>query len=336
MGALIGGGLLYTVVSSAGGFADAMAMLATAGPGWVAAAVACEAGSFVLFGVLLRRLIGADSALSRRTAVDVGLVLTGLGNVLPAAPAEGLTMASAALRRRGIASRRAALALAFSEWYTTASSVALVAVSAIVVAAIVQLQVGNRLVRLWVFGLPALALLALLLLVARLAARRSTAQWAAVVAGRLRFWEPRRALEELRADGDRWWADAQEVLGDRTNRRAVLLLSLASITGDFLSLAFALWAVDVHPRAGGVVIAYGAVLLVSLVPLLPAGLGAVESVVPALLHHGHIPLAAGLAGVLVYRATSTVLPAAGGAVSLVRLRLSRPAPTPRPAADRGP
>jgi hypothetical protein len=61
----------------------------------------------------------------------------------------------------------------------------------------------------------------------------------------------------------------------------------------------------------------------SLVPFLPAGVGSVEAVVPAVLHHGGVPIVSGLAAVFVYRALGTILPAAFGSVSLVRLRLDR-------------
>ena len=83
-----------------------------------------------------------------------------------------------------------------------------------------------------------------------------------------------------------------------------------------------MWAVGIHPRPGQFLLVYGAAMVASLVPLLPDGLGTVESVVPLLLHHGGTPFAVGLAAVLVYRATATVLPAAAGALSLARLRLS--------------
>ena len=85
---------------------------------------------------------------------------------------------------------------------------------------------------------------------------------------------------------------------------------------------FALWAAGIHARPGELLLVYGAAMVASLVPLLPDGLGTVETVVPLLLHHGGTPLAAGLAAVLVYRAIATVLPAAAGALSLGGLQLS--------------
>ena len=114
---------------------------------------------------------------------------------------------------------------------------------------------------------------------------------------------------------------------------AVVLVAAASIACDALCFGFALRAVGIHPRPGEFLLVYGAAMVASFVPLLPNGLGTVETVVPLLLHHGGTPLAAGLAAVLVYRATATVLPAAAGTLSLVLLRLStvgvaRPQPGP--------
>jgi uncharacterized membrane protein YbhN (UPF0104 family) len=103
---------------------------------------------------------------------------------------------------------------------------------------------------------------------------------------------------------------------------AVVLVAAASIACDALCFGCALWAVGIHPRPGEFLLVYGAVMVASLVPLLPDGLGTVDVIVPLLLHHSGTPYAVGLAAVLVYRATATVLPAAAGALSLGRLRLS--------------
>jgi uncharacterized membrane protein YbhN (UPF0104 family) len=322
IGAGIGVAIAYTVVFSASGFSDAVRSLAAARLGWAAAGVACEVASFLLLGLLVHRLVGSESGVSRRATVGVGLVLSGLGNVLPAAPAEGLALASAELRRRGVHTRRVRLTLALSEWYTARAAFALIALNAVVIAAIVQLRVGASLARPWLFGLPAAGVLGVLAFTAWLASRRETAEWVAVVAGRCRFWKPAAPMTHLRAVGAAWWSDAQEVLGNRRNRMAVVLVATASIACDALCFGFAMWAVGIHPRPGEFLLVYGAVIVASLVPLLPNGLGTVESVVPLLLHHGGTPFAAGLAAVLVYRATATVLPAAAGALSLMRLRLS--------------
>ena len=64
--------------------------------------------------------------------------------------------------------------------------------------------------------------------------------------------------------------------------------------------------------------------LVSWVPRLPGGVGAVEAALPAVLHHFGVPLVAGLAGTLPWRGASLIAPAVVGPfgyLSLERLRL---------------
>src|SRR5262249_35660712 len=112
------------------------------------------------------------------------------------------------------------------------------------------------------------------------------------------------------------------VMSSRRIRSAAVLFAEPSAACDALCFGFAMWAVGIHPRPGEFLLVYGAAMVASLVPLVPDGLGTVESVVPLLLHRGGTPFAAGLAAVLVYRASATVLPAAAGALSLVRLRLA--------------
>src|SRR5262249_58819404 len=102
------------------------------------------------------------------------------------------------------------------------------ALSAVVVATIVELRVGGGLARPWLFGLPAAGVLGALALTAWLAGRRETAEWAAVVGGRLQFWKPTPPKDDLRAAGAAWWSDAQRLLGNRRNRLPLLPLPTAS------------------------------------------------------------------------------------------------------------
>ena len=214
LGAAVGLGALYAVVIPAGGLAGALGALTRAQPAWIVLGLVCEALSFVLLGELLRRLVGG--LISRHTAIDLGLILAGLGGVLPGAPAEGLLMAHTELRRRNVDHRRAPLALAFSQWYTTRAALGLIALNAVALAAIVQTRVGGRFARLWIIGIPATAVLLLLAFSAWLANRRQTVEWVAIAIGHLRFWR-RVPVEELRSAGAAWHADAQRLLGDRRN-----------------------------------------------------------------------------------------------------------------------
>ena len=123
-----------------------------------------------------------------------------------------------------------------------------------------------------------------------------------------------------------WHAEILEVLGSRRTKAAYGGLALASCLADATCFRFALVAVGVHPKPGLFLFAYAVAMITAMVPLLPAGLGAVETVVPALLHHAGVPLATALAGILAYRALATLLPAVCGTVALVRLRSSAAEP----------
>jgi uncharacterized membrane protein YbhN (UPF0104 family) len=332
VGVALAGAAMYAVVSSAGGFADAIEALGDANPLWLLPGAACEAVSFALLGLLVRRLVGPRGDVGRLTAVRLGLVLSGLGNVLPAAPAEGMAMVAGELRRRGVDTRRVRLMLAFSEWYTMRAAFAVVALNALAVAVVAEVRFPGRFPHAWAVGGLGAAVLAGLVVSAWLLSRRQTAEWVAAAAARARFWRPLASLEERRAVGAAWYSDAQEVLGGRRERAAIVALAVGSCVGDAMCFAFAMAAAGVHARGGILILAYGAAMVSAFVPLLPAGVGAVESVVPALLRRSGTPLVAGLAGVLVYRALATVLPALAGALALLRLRLA-PATVPPPSME---
>ncbi len=89
---------------------------------------------------------------------------------------------------------------------------------------------------------------------------------------------------------------------------------------DVACLRFILIAAGVRVDPDVALLAVGAGAVAASVPLLPAGIGVVEAVMPALIHWYGPALSAALAGVLLYRAIGTFLPAAAGAVSLVALR----------------
>jgi uncharacterized protein (TIRG00374 family) len=85
----------------------------------------------------------------------------------------------------------------------------------------------------------------------------------------------------------------------------------------------ALHAAHAHVSFGLVVLAYVAGTAASWVPLLPGGLGAVEAVVPAVLHHFGVPLTTALAGALLWRGLSLFLPTLAGAFAYASLRAQR-------------
>jgi uncharacterized membrane protein YbhN (UPF0104 family) len=269
-----------------------------------------------------------DGQVNRRTAVRLGLVVAGLGNILPAAPAEGLAMASAELRRRGIASRQSRIALGFMQWLSVRTVFGVAAIDALAVA----LLAGTRVPRVGarvVLAASALAVLAILAATAWLASRRQTMEFLALVVGRLQFWRPSAPAEHRRAQGAAWHTDIRHTLGSRRSQGALGGLALVSCLADAACFRCALVAVGVHPTPGLLLFAYAVAMIATLVPFIPAGLGVVETVVPALLHHAGVPLPTALAGVLAYRALGTLLPAICGTIALIRLRMTFTAPASR-------
>ena len=95
---------------------------------------------------------------------------------------------------------------------------------------------------------------------------------------------------------------------------------------DVACLWFVLVAVGTRVDPDVALLAVGAGAVAAAVPLLPGGIGVVEAVMPAVIHWYGPPFSAALAGVLLYRALGTFLPAAAGAVALVPLRAHRADP----------
>jgi uncharacterized protein (TIRG00374 family) len=317
-GCVIGGAGLYAVVSSAGGFADAITRVRHVHLGWIGVGFVAEMASFIAIGALLRRLVGREARLGKLASTRLGLVILGLGNVLPAAPAEGLTMAAVELRRREVEPRRIALSLGLMQWFTNRALFFFIAVNLLAVGLLVQDRhdVPHR----WALAMLALGILASLPVTDRLIRSVRVAEWIAVVVGRLQFWRPSAPPADLRATGVAWHVEGMRMIGSPMNRLRLVLLALLSCIADAACFWFSLAAAGVDPRPGGFIVAYGVGLLAALVPFLPAGLGAVEVAMPAVLHKTGVPLAPALGGVLTYRLLGTLLPALGGTLALVGLR----------------
>jgi len=325
VGLLIGAGGIYAVVSSAGGFADSLGALTSARVGWLVAGGLAEAASYVTLGLLLRRLVGGQ--INRRTGMRLGLVVAGLGNILPAAPAEGLVMADAELRRRGVNAHRARIALGLMQWLSIRTLFGVAAIDALAVAAVVTFEYPKEAQAGLLLAGLALVVLGLLAVTAWLASRRQTMEFLAVAAARVRFWRPSLPSEHHRARGAAWHAEILEALGSKRTKAAFGGLAVVSFLADATCFRCALVAVGIQLKPGMFLFAYSVAMIATLVPFVPAGLGVVETVVPALLHHAGIPLATALAGVLAYRALGTLLPAMGGTGALIRLR-TMPVTTP--------
>jgi uncharacterized membrane protein YbhN (UPF0104 family) len=322
IGFAIAAGAIYAVVSSAGGFGDSFHALRAARPGWLAAGAAYEVVSYVMLGLLLRRLVGRR--VNRRNAIRLGLVVSGLGNILPAAPAEGVTLAGAELRRRDVDSHTTWIALGLLQWYWVRTLFAIGSLDALVVVAATSRRYSDEGPGRLVIAAVAMAILGVLAATAWLGSRRQTMELAAVLIGKLRIRRGAQQSIDRRAQGAAWHAEILQVLGSRASRTAIVGLAAASCLADAACFHFAFVAVGVHLSPALFLFAYAVGMLTTLVPFVPNGLGVVETVVPALLHHTGVPLATALAGVLAFRALATVLPAVFGATALVRLRLAHP------------
>ena len=89
------------------------------------------------------------------------------------------------------------------------------------------------------------------------------------------------------------------------------------------TLWLALASAGVQLDADVVLLAYVAGIATASLPHLPGGIGAVEAAIPAVLHRFGAPLDAALAGTLVYRGISFLLPVGAGSLILARTSLKR-------------
>ena len=156
----------------------------------------------------------------------------------------------------------------------------------------------------------------LLGLSARMASRPATAERTVRLLARLRINRVAAPLQDPRAAAGAWHAEAKSVVGTPANRALLVSLAVGSWLADAACLRLALAAAGVNLDTDVVLLAYVTGIIASGIPLLPGGFGAVEAAIPAVLHHFGAPLDAALAGTLVYRGISALLPAAAGALLL--------------------
>jgi uncharacterized protein (TIRG00374 family) len=323
----VGAGAVWLVVSAAGGLGNAVAALRRTNPTWLVPAVAFEALAYVLAGVRLRRLAGADADLSPVAATELALVVNGLGLLTPASPAEGIAFEYRELGRRGLRRRRIALTIGFEQWFSTRVFYLVQALNLLLIVATRDFPTDAT----WPLAAAAM-ILSLLALTAVAAARPQAAERIAVVLGALRFWRPRPSVAERRLAGARLRAEAMAVVGAPRRRVQLVLLSLASLLADVACLWMLMFSVGIHNGFDVALLAAGAASVAAAVPLLPGGIGAVELAVPALLAWYGSPVADALSATLLYRAVGTFLPAAAGGISIFTLRIRR---IPQPAGSAG-
>jgi uncharacterized protein (TIRG00374 family) len=315
----IGIGFGFVAFSFTGLVADAWDILTDMNLVWIGAAVGCVVVAYCFRALHMRVVSGTWKAAPVRTA----LVFFGLGNVLPAAPLEGFAMVRAALRRRRLEARRIVLLLGFAQWFSVRGILALAAVDTLV--ALSLSHVPSTYVSL-AFA-ASVTTLVVLVTTSWLAMRSRFAELVALVTLRIRHWSDTPHAKVRRARGAAWHAEAMDVVGRRRDRFVLLLTGVAAWTADGLCLYCALRATGADVGLDVLLLAYTLGILASMVPLLPAGVGVVETVTPLVLHAYGIPLPTALAAVLGFRVLATVLPAVAGTLALAGLRIGQPAST---------
>jgi len=171
----------------------------------------------------------------------------------------------------------------------------------------------------------AIATLVVLTAMSWLAMRRRFAEVVALATLRIRHWRDTPQARVRRAQGAAWHAEAMDVVGGRRDRFILFVTSVAAWTFDGLCLYCALRATGADIGLDVLLLAYTLGILASMVPLLPAGIGVVETVTPLVLHAYGVPLPTAVAAVLGFRVLGTVLPALAGTLALAGLRIGQPA-----------
>jgi uncharacterized protein (TIRG00374 family) len=315
---LVAGLLVYAVVVASGGMRDALHELRHASRYWLLPALAVEMASYAIVGWLLILLRGDNDNIGWTTTARVGLVMWGLGSLLPVAPAEGIALSVSELGRRGVARPHALSMLLLAGWFQFWALAITAAGGAILVDLVAHPEPDDA-ASLLVFA----AVLTVITVTVVTLVRRPVVAKLAADAMR---WLPRhrkKTRAELRAAGLDEHARLLELLGRPVRRVAIGFAATGWWLADAGGLWLALRAAHADVDFSLVILAYVAGVVASWVPLLPGGLGAVEIAVPTVLHHFGVPLDAALAGTLLWRGLSLFLPALGGALSYASLRAQR-------------
>ena len=320
IGLLVGGAAIWLVVSTAGGVGDAIDAVGRMRGGFVVLAVAMAATRIGLYGLQLMWLGRRTGPLGFATATGLALVVYGFGAVTPAAPAEGLALASRELRRRGRSKRQAHLTVGFSEWFAQRTFYAVAAIDLIVVIALGHLAFHDS----WPFMIAAFVVLLALAGTAMLARRPSSAERVIGLLSAIRIRRPQPPPgEDRRLNADAWHAEAMATVGPPRNRVRLAVVSGLAILADAAALWATCHAADFHIHPELALLAATVGTMASWVPLLPSGLGLVEAAIPAILHRFGAPLDDALAATLVYRGAGTLLPALVGGLAIIVLRTDR-------------
>jgi hypothetical protein len=218
-------GALIAVFTSSGGIDDVRGALDKVTVGWTVAALTAMAVGYLLLALHLRRL--ARPQISVRQAIRTDLLLFGVGNVLPGAPAPGAVLASAHLRRADMSTRAARFVIALTAWFNIRTLLGIGALAFLI--AFARQHPGMRETGPW--WVAAVGVLVLLAATARMAA-----------SGHRRTDHPRARRPAINrvapplgqnAGATRGWhAEAKAIVGSLANRAVLVALAAGSWLAD--------------------------------------------------------------------------------------------------------
>ncbi|TDD80837.1 lysylphosphatidylglycerol synthase transmembrane domain-containing protein [Actinomadura rubrisoli] len=264
-----------------------------ADPGWLAVAVLAEAGSMGAFARLQRRLLRIGGLrMTLRRAFAITYAGNALSTTLPAGPAVSVVYTFRQFRRGG-ASAQLATAVILAGGVITTTAYTVIGVAALMA------DPNARALALTTLAVPA-ALVLLLVPALRWRPLRALLSAPLRRAYRAALASPRIAPHAERLAG------ARDVLRPTARDWAALVL-LATLNWlfDILALLAAARAVGIDVDPHGVTLAYFAAQAAgSVLPLLPGGLGAIESSMAASLVAFGATLSPAAAAVGLYRLVS--------------------------------
>jgi len=305
-GLLLAAIVLIVVSRAADDIPGALDVLSDASLPWLAAAVVVQGLCYMLLAFQLTRLLGSELRPRKFVPVRLALVVYGLGTLLPGAPAPGMVIAATELSRRGVDSSRAALAFFLSAWFNVRSFLVLAVLTASTATLRGRVPDDSRALVFGGAGFLAAAFV----------------------------W--RGTGPAARENAVRLHSTAISVVATRRDGFLIASATLGSRLADAVCLRLALVAVGIHVSMGIVLIAYVVSVLVSVVPLLPGGLGLVEATIPGVLHYYGVSLDSAVAATVAWRAVTLLLPAAAGLFCYASLRFETVPATQSPGEQLGP
>jgi putative heme transporter len=329
LGIAIGAVVLVLLVGRRGELTAAARQISDASAVWVAAAVGAEALSMLGFALLQRLVLRRAGAIIPLPGLFLLTLANGAINcTVPGEPAVSTAYRYRYYRRRGASAPTAGWTI-FTILIAQAVGMSAVLLVGVVVALVASAAAGGAGASPAGIGVTAVGLVIVLAAGAVLVRRDLVLRLGSAVAGGLHRRAGRRP-HGLFARIEATLVRMRDIPLSRRSTVGVVALATAVWLSDFLCLVCSFGAVHAAVPWRGVLLAYGASVVVGSLPIVPGGLGIVEgSLAVVLVGYGASRVPA-VAAVLAFRIVNYWLVTAVGWVSvgLVALQWRR-----RPAAD---